>query len=111
MGAGGVGMCGLAEVLLADGVDVSGCDLELSDRTRRLEALGGTVRKGHDPSHLEDVDVLVVSSAVDPANPEIAAALASGVPVARRAEMLAQLIADSAAWRWRELTARPPPPH
>ena len=92
MGAGGVGMCGLAEVLLADGFLVTGCDLELSDRTRRLEELGGVVRRGHDPSHLDGVDVLVVSSAVDPANPEVAAALQSGVPVARRAEMLAELM-------------------
>lgn len=92
MGAGGVGMCGLAEVLLADGCRVSGCDLELSDRTRRLQELGGDIRHGHDPGHLEGVDLLVVSSAVDRGNPEVVAALDAGLPVARRAEMLAELM-------------------
>jgi UDP-N-acetylmuramate--alanine ligase len=92
MGAGGVGMTGLAEVLLADGVQISGCDLELSSRTRRLEELGATVFEGHHPDHLNGVDVLVVSSAVDSSHPEIARALSAGVPVARRAEMLAELM-------------------
>ncbi len=92
MGIGGVGMCGLAEVLLAEGHRVSGCDLADSERTRRLAGLGVSVQRGHDPDHLEGVDVLVVSSAVPAASPELAAARARGVPVARRAELLAELM-------------------
>jgi len=92
MGAGGVGMCGLAEVLLADGYQVSGCDLELSERTARLTELGARVDRGHDPAHLGDVDALVVSSAVSPAHPEVAAARTAGLPVVRRAEMLGFLM-------------------
>jgi len=92
MGAGGVGMCGLAEVLLADGYRVSGCDLELSERTARLAELGATMARGHDPAHLTGVDALVVSAAVNPAHPEVGAARESGVPVVRRAEMLGSLM-------------------
>ena len=92
MGAGGVGMCGLAEVYRAEGFQVSGCDLELSGRTARLEDLGIPVTMGHDPEHLDGVDVLVVTSAVDRAHPEVAVALDRGLPVARRAEMLAELM-------------------
>jgi len=92
MGAGGVGMSGLAEVYRAQGFRVSGCDLELSERTARLEDLGVPVAVGHGSDHLDDVDLLVVTSAVDRAHPEIAAALDRGLPVARRAEMLAELM-------------------
>jgi UDP-N-acetylmuramate--alanine ligase len=92
MGAGGVGMCGLAEVLLDSGAVVSGCDLVSSERTERLGALGATICEGHDPSHLEGVDTLVVTSAVDRENPEVAAALDRGIPVARRSEMLGELM-------------------
>jgi len=92
MGAGGVGMCGLAEVYRAEGFQVSGCDLELSGRTAGLEDLGIPVAMGHDPEHLDGVDVLVVTSAVDRAHPEVAAALDRRLPVARRAEMLAELM-------------------
>lgn len=92
MGAGGVGMCGIAEVLLADGYRISGCDLEASERTERLAELGAAVAVGHNPDHLADVDVLVVSSAVDPAHPEVNAARRSGMPIVRRAEMLGYLM-------------------
>jgi UDP-N-acetylmuramate--alanine ligase len=92
MGAGGVGMCGIAEVLLADGYRVSGCDLEASERTERLAELGAHLAVGHDPAHLADVDILVVSSAVDPAHPEVNAARRSGTPIVRRAEMLGFLM-------------------
>ncbi len=94
MGAGGVGMCGLAEIFRAGGFQVSGCDLELSGRTARLENLGIPVAMGHDPGHLAGVDVLVVTSAVNRAHPEVAAALGRKLPVARRAEMLAELMRD-----------------
>ena len=92
MGAGGVGMCGLAEVLMADGYRVSGCDLELSERTDRLSALGAEVMHGHDPAHLVGVDILVVSAAVESSHPEVAAARTSGLPIVRRAEMLGALM-------------------
>ncbi|MBD3873238.1 MAG: UDP-N-acetylmuramate--L-alanine ligase, partial [Acidobacteria bacterium] len=64
MGIGGVGMCGIAEVLLGEGVAVSGCDLADNERTRRLTKLGAVIRRGHDPAHLEGVDALVVTAAV-----------------------------------------------
>jgi UDP-N-acetylmuramate--alanine ligase len=92
MGAGGVGMCGIAEVLMAQGMIVSGCDLADNERTRRLTDLGAEIHRGHDPSHLEGVDALVVTAAVQPNHPEVAAALERGLPVVRRAEMLAELM-------------------
>ena len=62
MGIGGVGMCGLAEVLYAGGATVSGCDLAASQRTERLSALGIDVQLGHDPTQLDGVDPLVYES-------------------------------------------------
>ena len=64
MGIGGVGMCGLAEVLAADGAVVTGCDLAASERTERLESRGVEVAIGHDPAHLDGAEALVVSAAV-----------------------------------------------
>jgi UDP-N-acetylmuramate--alanine ligase len=95
MGIGGVGMCGLAEVLLADGYRVSGCDLELSERTQRLTELGAEIERGHDPAHVAGVDALVYSSAVNPVHPEISAARGRGLPIIRRAEMLGALMRRS----------------
>ena len=92
MGIGGVGMCGLAEVLVGRGVAVSGCDLADSERTRHLAEQGVDVRFGHDPSHLEGIDALVVSSAVVPREPELSQARNNGLVVVRRAEMLAELM-------------------
>jgi UDP-N-acetylmuramate--alanine ligase len=92
MGVGGVGMCGIAEVLIAEGVTVSGCDLDDNERTRRLADSGATVHRGHHPDHLAGVDGLVVSAAVPAGNSELQAARAAGLPVIRRAEMLAELM-------------------
>ncbi len=92
MGIGGVGMCGIAEVLLGEGVVVSGCDLADNERTQRLAELGADVHRGHDPAHLEGVDALVVTAAVSSDDQELAAARALGMPVVRRAEMLAELM-------------------
>ena len=92
MGIGGVGMCGIAEILLAEGLTVSGCDLVDSERTRRLVESGAVVHIGHDPAHLEGVDGLVVSAAVPADDPELQAARAGGLRVIRRAEMLAELM-------------------
>lgn len=92
MGVGGVGMCALAEVLVGRGEVVSGCDLQRSERTRRLAAAGVTVMLGHDAGHVRDLDALVVSSAIPVDHPEVAAARARGVPLARRSELLAEIV-------------------
>src|SRR5919197_727447 len=92
VGIGGIGMSGIAEVLLNLGYRVSGSDLRESDITRRLAALGGVVRPGHAAENVTDVDVVVVSSAVRRDNPEVVAARARRIPVIPRAEMLAELM-------------------
>jgi len=92
VGIGGIGMSGIAEVLLNLGYRVSGTDLKESDTTRRLVDLGAQVRYGHDPAHLGDADVVVISSAVKPSNPEVVEARARQIPVIPRAEMLAELM-------------------
>jgi UDP-N-acetylmuramate--alanine ligase len=94
VGIGGIGMSGIAEVLLTLGYSVSGSDVAESDTTRRLERLGACIFTGaHDASHVdESVDVLVISSAVTFANPEVARARDLKVPVIPRAEMLAELM-------------------
>ncbi len=92
MGIGGVGMCGLAEVLQSQGLQVSGCDLTDSERTRYLQGLGISVGRGHDPAHLDGVDALVMTSAVAPDDAELLVARERGLVVARRAEMLGELM-------------------
>lgn len=92
VGIGGIGMSGIAEVLLNLGYQVRGSDLKASDTTRRLEGLGGEVRLGHDAGHVGGADVVVVSSAVQADNPEVVAARRANIPVIRRAEMLAELM-------------------
>lgn len=91
VGIGGVGMCALAEILLDDGLVVSGCDAIESERTDLLRGRGVEVAIGHDPAHLEAADAVVVSAAVASANPEMAAARDRGLPVVRRATLLAEL--------------------
>jgi UDP-N-acetylmuramate--alanine ligase len=94
VGIGGIGMSGIAEVLLTLGYTVSGSDLQESDTTRRLRRLGADVHVGaHDGSRVaEGIDVCVTSSAVTAANPEVARACALRIPVIPRAEMLAELM-------------------
>jgi UDP-N-acetylmuramate--alanine ligase len=92
MGIGGVGMCGLAEVLHARGWTVTGCDLAASERTERLAALGIDVRVGHDPAHLDGVDTVIFSAAVRDDEPELAAARQRGLATVRRAVMLGELM-------------------
>ena len=92
VGIGGVGMCGIAEVLLNLGYEVSGSDLKASPVTERLEKFGAQIFIGHRAENADGADVLVVSSAVNKANPEVAAALDRRVPVVPRAEMLAELM-------------------
>ncbi len=88
MGAGGAGMCALAELLLRSGVRVSGCDLKDSVNLQDLARLGATVSLGHDPEHVEGASVLVVTSAVPADHPELVRARERGVPVLKRAEAL-----------------------
>lgn len=93
VGAGGVGMSGLAEILLlSTPLEISGCDRERGENTDRLIALGAKIAVGHDPAHLADVDLVVISSAVDESNPEVNAARERGIPVIRRAQMLGQIM-------------------
>ncbi|PYQ36020.1 MAG: UDP-N-acetylmuramate--L-alanine ligase, partial [Acidobacteria bacterium] len=93
VGAGGVGMSGLAEILLlSTPLEISGCDRERGENTDRLAALGAKILFGHDPGHLAEVDLVVVSSAVDESNVEVSAARERGIPVIRRAQMLGQVM-------------------
>src|SRR5690606_19374511 len=92
VGIGGIGMSGIAELLAKQGFRVSGSDAQASDTTRRLMELGVDVRQGHAAGNVDDVDAMVVTSAVGDENPEVAAARARGIPVVRRAEMLAELM-------------------
>lgn len=92
VGIGGAGMCGIAEVLLNQGYQISGSDLKQSNVTERLVALGAKVYIGHQESNIAEADVLVVSTAIDESNPEIKSALENRIPVVRRAEMLAELM-------------------
>ncbi|MGB5249918.1 MAG: UDP-N-acetylmuramate--L-alanine ligase [Gammaproteobacteria bacterium] len=92
VGIGGVGMGGIAEVLLNLGYEVQGSDLRQGTVTRRLATLGATIHIGHDPALVRDADVIVVSSAVSESNPEVAEAHRLRRPVVKRAEMLAELM-------------------
>jgi UDP-N-acetylmuramate--alanine ligase len=92
VGIGGIGMSGIAEVLLNLGYPVSGSDLRESDVTRRLATLGARVVVGHGAENVDSADVVVVSSAVKPDNPEVATARARDIPVIPRAEMLGELM-------------------
>ncbi|HSZ09698.1 MAG TPA: UDP-N-acetylmuramate--L-alanine ligase [Steroidobacteraceae bacterium] len=92
VGIGGSGMGGIAEVLLNLGYEVQGSDLKGNAVTERLARLGASIFIGHDAGYLGDADVVVVSSAVNRANPEVAAALAKRIPVVARAEMLGELM-------------------
>ncbi|MFC1490989.1 UDP-N-acetylmuramate--L-alanine ligase [Nitrospinota bacterium] len=92
VGIGGTGMCGIAEVLLNLGYKVSGSDLAQNEAVFRLRSLGAEVTAGHYPKNVDDVDVVVYSSAVTQENVEVAEARRRKIPVIRRAEMLAELM-------------------
>ena len=92
VGIGGSGMSGIAEVLLNLGYAVQGSDLKAGAVTRRLETLGARVFLGHRAENVAGADVVVVSSAINKANPEVAQALAQRIPVVKRAEMLGELM-------------------
>src|SRR5689334_8361027 len=92
VGIGGMGMCGIAEVLANMGYRVSGSDMNDTEITRHLAKIGCAVKQGHRADHLGEADVVVVSSAIKGYNPEIEAARARGIPVIQRAEMLGELM-------------------
>jgi len=92
VGIGGSGMSGIAEVMLSLGYAVQGSDLKRNKQTMRLENQGATVFIGHASDNIRDADAVVVSSAVDASNPEVAAAREQLMPVVSRAEMLAELM-------------------
>lgn len=91
IGIGGIGMSGIAEVLMNLGYEVTGSDLKESDTTRRLQSMGVRIGKGHRAEQVRDAHVVVISSAVSPDNPEVIAAQQLSIPVIPRAEMLAEL--------------------
>ncbi len=92
VGIGGIGMSGIAEVLLNLGYTISGSDLSQSDLTQRLSSLGARIYTGHNASNLHDTDVVVTSTAVKSDNSEVLEAHRRNIPVIPRAEMLAELL-------------------
>jgi UDP-N-acetylmuramate--alanine ligase len=92
VGIGGIGMSGIAEVLLNLGYQISGSDLKLSPITDRLASLGARIYEGHAASNVAGAKALVVSSAVDAANPEVHEARRSQIPIIPRGELLAELM-------------------
>src|ERR1044071_9065118 len=92
VGIGGMGMCGIAEVLANMGYRVSGSDMNDTEITRHLTGIGCTVKQGHRADNLGEADVVVVSSAIKGYNPEVEAARARQIPVIPRAEMLGELM-------------------
>jgi UDP-N-acetylmuramate--alanine ligase len=93
IGIGGIGMSGIAEILLDQGFMISGSDRALSEVTERLQKLGASIFEGHHAENIaHDVDTVVYSSAVQPDNPEILKAQERNIPIVRRAEMLAEVM-------------------
>jgi UDP-N-acetylmuramate--alanine ligase len=92
VGIGGIGMSGIAEVMLSLGYAVQGSDARASANTERLESRGARIFVGHDAAHVGEAGVVVISSAIKGPNAEVDAARARGIPVVRRAEMLAELM-------------------
>jgi UDP-N-acetylmuramate--alanine ligase len=92
VGIGGSGMSGIAEVMLSLGYQVQGSDLRSNAAIKRLEAQGASITIGHGAENIRDADAVVVSSAVDETNAEVAAAHEALMPVVQRAEMLAELM-------------------
>ncbi len=92
VGIGGVGMAGIAEVLLRQGYIVSGSDIAENSLTQWLRVMGAIIYRGHDADNIKDADVIVRSSAVDGNNPELVAARNAHIPIVARAEMLGELM-------------------
>src|SRR5215469_536945 len=92
VGIGGIGMSGIAEIMLRLGYQVQGSDAKAGPNTERLASLGAKVFIGHKPEQITGAAAVVYSSAIKPDNPEMAAARAVRIPLVRRAEMLAELM-------------------
>lgn len=92
VGIGGIGMSGIAEILINMGYDISGSDLRESEQTKHLSAMGAEIFIGHFPSNIKDYSVVVTSSAISGSNPEIIEARNRKIPIIHRSEMLAELI-------------------
>lgn len=92
IGIGGIGMSGIAEILINMGYEVSGSDLRESEQTKRLAALGAEIFIGHSQSNIRDYHVVVTSSAIDRSNPEIIEARKRKIPIIHRSEMLAEIV-------------------
>ncbi|MEE2710433.1 MAG: UDP-N-acetylmuramate--L-alanine ligase [Gemmatimonadota bacterium] len=92
VGIGGIGMSGLAEILIRLGYDVSGSDICESQLTNRLAEMGGTIYRGHDKHHVADTDVLVYSAAIHNDNPEVVEARSKGILVLSRGDLLAAMV-------------------
>lgn len=92
VGIGGAGMCGIAEVLLNQGYQITGSDIKASSNTKRLESMGARIFIGHVADNVSDADVVVYSSAINHKNPEIKKAIATAKPLIARAQMLAELM-------------------
>ncbi len=92
IGVGGSGMSGIARIMLSAGAIVSGSDVKLNSVTENLQTLGARIVQGHSAENIGDAELLIVSSAIDKKNPEIAAALEAGIPIISRAQALALLM-------------------
>ncbi len=110
VGIGGVGMSGIAEVLLNLGYAVSGSDLADSAVTQRLATLDARIYRGHAAGHIAGADVVVTSTAVQESNPEVIAARENKIPIVPRALMLAELMRLKQGIAVAAPMARPPPP-
>ena len=89
VGIGGIGMSGIAEILFKNGYQVEGSDIALNQNIKRLQDLGVSVHIGHKAENLDDPQVVVVSTAISPGNPELLKAKEKRIPILQRAEMLA----------------------
>ena len=92
IGIGGIGMSGIAEVLINLGFEVSGSDLSSTAVTKHLQSLGAKIWKGHSRKNIDNCDIVVVSSAVAPSNPEVIEAIERDIPVIPRSDMLGELM-------------------
>ena len=92
VGIGGIGMSGIAELLMNLGFHITGSDINYSENVKRLESIGIKISIGHDSKNINNADAVVYSSAVPSDNPEIITAISKSIPVIRRAEMLGELI-------------------
>ena len=97
IGIGGIGLSGIAEILLSRGYRVTGSDMKASDITEKLERMGATVYIGHKASNVEEAELIIYSAAIAEENPEIIRAREKGIPLASRAQVLGELMEEYGA--------------